>query len=258
MIRSSRDFWIFHAVFWLLAAVVLFLYGLSYGHIQVAFVRNLYNPIVGFACSYLIRAVYENYFPVTLSRRLLVMVAMAFLGALVSALIVNPITYALLGYELSELPMGNLLQDGLYFVLLYLIWSLLYLQLTGKSLVTAQDETVVDARAAQETINVTKGNQVFKLDPANISCVKASGDYVELCTDNASYLKQGTIAFYEQALGPHSFLRIHRSVLINRDKVASVSSASKGQFWVTLDDGQELRSSRRYQTVVQSLTPDAP
>ena len=261
MIRSPRDFWIFHAVFWLLAAVVLFLYGLTYGHVKVAVIRNLYNPIVGFACSYLIRAIYENHFPATFGKRLLAMVALAFLGALVSALVVNPITYALLGYVLSELPMGKLLQDGLYFVLLYLIWSLLYLQLTGKSLVAAPVETVetVDRETStQEPINVTKGNQVFKLDPANISCIKASGDYVELCTDNASYLKQGTIGFYEQTLNPQSFVRIHRSIVVNRDKIVSVASASKGQFWITLDDGQELRSSRRYQTIVESLTPEAP
>ena len=253
MIRTPRDFWIFHAVFWLLAAAVLFLYGLTYGHVKIAFLRNLYNPIVGFSCSYLIKAVYENLFPETLSQRLLVLVAMSFLGALVSSLIVNPITYGLLGYELSELPIESLLKDGLYFVLLYLVWSLLYLQLSGKSLVEPSLEAI-----AHETIKVTKGNQTFKLDPVNIFCIKASGDYVELCTDKANYLKQGTIGFYEQALAAHAFLRIHRSVIVNRNKIVSVSSAGKGQFWLTLADGQELRSSRRYQAVVEGLTPEAP
>ena len=253
MIRSPRDFWIFHAVFWLLAAVALFLYGLTYGHVKVALVRNLYNPLVGFACSYLIRAVYEHRFPAGLGKRLFLMVALSILGALVSALVVNPITFSLLGYELNNVPLRSLLQDGLYFVLLYLVWSLLYLQLTGKSLVVAPVATAV-----QEAINVTKGNQVFKLDLANISCIKASGDYVELCTANASYLKQGTIAFYEQTLNPDEFVRIHRSIIVNRDKIVSVAGPSKGQFWITLEGGQELRSSRRYQHVVEALMPEAP
>ena len=253
MIRAPRDFWIFHAVFWLLAAVVLFLYGLTYGHVEVALVRNLYNPVVGFAFSFLIRAVYDHRLPATFGMRLLLMVAMAFLGALVSALVVNPITFSLLGYDLSELPLGRMLQDGLYFVLLYLVWSLLYLQLTGKSLVAAPVAT-----AARDTINVTKGNQVFKLDPANITCIKASGDYVELCTVSASYLKQGTIGFYEKTLNSDSFLRIHCSIIVNRDKIASVAGAGKGQFWIKLEDGQELRSSRRYQAVVETLMPEAP
>ena len=151
------------------------------------------------------------------------------------------------------MPPGGLLQDGLYFALLYLVWSLLYLQLSGRSLAVAPAATV-----AHETINVTKGNQVFRLDPANITCIKASGDYVELCTAAESYLKQGTIGFYEQALGDGPFVRIHRSIIVNRDKIASVSGPSKGQFWITLQDGQELRSSRRYKDVVAKLMPEAP
>lgn len=55
MIRSGRDFWMFQATFWVLAAVALFLYGLTYGHVQVALVCSLYNPLVGFGYSYLIR-----------------------------------------------------------------------------------------------------------------------------------------------------------------------------------------------------------
>jgi hypothetical protein len=253
MLRSARDFWVFHAIFWVLAALALFIYGLTYGHVEVALVRNLYNPLVGFACSYLMRAVYEHWFPAGFGQRLLLIVALSFLGALVSAMVVNPITFSLLGYDFRDVPPGGLLQDGLYFALLYLVWSLLYLQLSGRSLAVAPAATV-----AHETINVTKGNQVFRLDPANITCIKASGDYVELCTAAESYLKQGTIGFYEQALGDGPFVRIHRSIIVNRDKIASVSGPSKGQFWITLQDGQELRSSRRYKDVVAKLMPEAP
>ena len=100
----------------------------------------------------------------------------------------------------------NLFRDILYFVLLYLVWSLLYLQLIGKSLVSASAAPV-----QMEPINVTKGSQVSKLDPANICCIKASGDYVEFCTSAESYLKSGTISFYERALENGPFFGIHRS-----------------------------------------------
>jgi hypothetical protein len=135
VIRSGRDFWIFHVSFWALAAAALFLYGLTYGHVQVAAVRNLYSPLVGFAFSYLIKTIYDSRLPSGFGRRLLLVVGLSCLGALVSAMVVNPITYGLLGYEISDLSLRNLLQDGLYFVLLYLVWSLLYLQLVGRSLV---------------------------------------------------------------------------------------------------------------------------
>jgi hypothetical protein len=250
---SGRDFWLFHVAFWVLAAIALFLYGLTYGHVKVAVVRNLYNPLVGFGFSYLIKTVYDNRFPSRFGRRLLLILGLAFLGALVSAMIVNPITFGMLGYEIDELPLRNLLRDGLYFVLLYLVWSLLYLQLTGRTLVPTPADTT-----GTETINVTKGNQVFKLDPAKIVCIKASGDYVELCTDSDSYLKHGTIGSYEKALGEGAFVRVHRSAIVNRDQVVSVSGPTKGQFWIKLRDGQEIRSSRRYREVVESLMPEAP
>ena len=253
MIRSTRDFWVFHAVFWAIAGFALFLYGLTYGHAQIALLRNLYSPLVGFACSYLIRAVYESRYPAGLVRRLLLIVGLSLAGALVSALVVNPITFALLGYQLGDLPFHALLKDGLYFVLLYVVWSLLYLQFTGKPLAPAPA-----AASKLESINVTKGNKVFKLDPANITCIKASGDYVELVTGAESYLKQGTISFYEQALSRGTFVRIHRSIIVNSDKIASISGPAKGQYWIKMQDGQELRSSRRYRDVVEPLLPEAP
>jgi hypothetical protein len=253
VIRSGRDFWIFHVTFWGLAAAALFLYGLTYGHVKVALVRNLYSPLVGFGFSYLIKTVYDGRLPPGFGRRLLLVIGLSLLGALVSAMVVNPITFALLGYEIGDVPLRNLLQDGLYFVLLYVVWSLLYLQLTGRSLAPAPADTT-----GMGTISVTKGNQVFKLDLAKIICIKASGDYVELCTSSGSYLKHGTISSYEKALGKGSFVRVHRSVIVNRDQILSVSGPAKGQFWIKLRDGQEIRSSRGYREVVESLTPEAP
>jgi len=252
VIRSTRDFWIFHAVFWLLAAAALFMYGLTYGHVQVALVRNVYNPLVGFAYAFLIRAAYDRSFPDGFARKLAMIMGLSLGGAVVSALVVNPITFGLLGYKIADLPLRTLLQDGLYFVLLYLVWSLIYLQLTGKSLATA-----AQAPVQMGSISVTRGNQVFKLDPANICCIKASGDYVEFCTNAESYLKSGTIGFYERALEHGPFFRIHRSIIVNRDKIVSVAGPTKGQYWIKLQDGQELRSSRRYREVVESLTPEA-
>ena len=253
MIRSGRQFWIFHVTFWGLAAAALFLYGLTYGHIQVALVRNLYNPLIGFAFSYLMKTVYDNRFPSGFGWKLSLIAGLSLIGALVSALVVNPITFGLLGYEIGDLSLRNVFQDGLYFVLLYLVWSLLYLQLSGRSLASAPVNT-----AEMDTIRVTKGNQVFKLDLAKVACIKASGDYVELCTNSGNYLKHGTISSYEKALGKGTFVRVHRSVIVNRDQIVSVSGPAKGQFWITLRDGQEIRSSRGYREAVESLMPEAP
>jgi DNA-binding LytR/AlgR family response regulator len=254
MITSNRDFWIFHAVYWAFVGLVLFLYGLTYGHWEVALVRNIYNPLVGFGCSYLIRAVYNHGMPPTFPRRLLLILVLSGLGALVSSLVVNPVTYALLGYDLQNLALRNVLQDGLYFLLFYLVWSLLYLQLVGKTLTGASSTAV----AVLDAISVTKNNRKLKLDPLNISYIQASGDYVEFFTGQESYLKKGTISSYEQSLASGPFVRIHRSIIINTQKIQSVSGPSKGQFWINLGEDHEVRSSRNYQQVVEGLLPEAP
>ena len=222
----------------------------------------LVSLIIAIALGWLVTAHYtaETYiglddsaYPAGFIGRLLLISGLSVAGALISAFVVNPITFGMLGYEIGNLPMRTLFQDVLYFVLLYLVWSLLYLQLIGKSLGSAPA-----VPGTMEPINVTKGNQVFKLDPANISCIKASGDYVEFCTSAESYLKSGTISFYERALENGPFVRIHRSFIVNRDKIVSVAGPTKGQYWIKMQDGQELRSSRRYREVVESLTPPAP
>ena len=256
MIRSGRNFWVFHTTFWVVAALALFLYGSTYGHIQVAAVRNLYSPLVGFSFSYLIKTFYDSRLPSGFGQRLLLITGLSFLGALVSAMVVNPITFGLLGYEIGDLSLQNLLQDGLYFILLYLVWSLLYLQMTGRSLVPATSDP--SDQEGTHSISVTKGNQVFNLDLANIVCIKASGDYVEFFTETGSYLKHGTISSYEQSLDKSAFVRVHRSIIVNRDQIASVSGPAKGQYWIKLQDGQEIRSSRGYREAVQSLMPEAP
>jgi hypothetical protein len=255
MIASNKDFWLFHSVYWVLVGLVLFGYGLTYGHWEVALVRNIYNPLVGFGCSYLIRAVYNHGLPPTFVKRLLLILFMSGLGALVSSLLVNPVTYALLGYDLQNLSLGNFLQDGLYFLLFYLVWSLLYLQLMGKTLAVSSSAPAV---TALEAIIVTKNHQKFSLDPLNITYIQANGDYVEFFTGQESYLKQGTISSYEQYLASGPFVRIHRSIIINTQKIESIAGPSKGQFWITLGESQEVRSSRKYQRVVEGLLPEAP
>ncbi len=257
MIASTKDFWIFHAIYWAVTGLLLFLYGLTYGHWEVALVRNLYNPLVGFGCSYLMQALYVHKYPATFHTRLLMVLLLSLAGALVSALLVNPVTYALLGYEVQHLALSNLLKDGLYFVLFYLVWSLLYLQLSGKPLAEPTTSVAPAMPGSLETITVTKGERKLNLDPLKICYIQASGDYVEFHTRQEQYLKQGTISYYEQALSDGLFVRIHRSIIVNQAQIKSISGPVKGQYWINLGEGREVRSSRNYQSVVANLIPEA-
>ena len=267
MTAPKKGFWVFHSVYWIIAGLVLFLYGLGYGHWEVALVRNIYNPLLGFGVSFLMSVGYAHRMPQQNIYRLVFVIAASVAGALLSALIVNPITYGLLGYDLRALTASDIFTDGLYFALFYLVWSLLYLQISNQPLFPAivTDEASkkgggaapLRSAAPIETINVEKAGAKLKLHVGDITHIVANGDYVEFFTAADTYLKLGTIGSYEEMLSPGPFKRVHRSTIVNADKIMTISGPAKGQYWITLEGGAEVRSSRNAQSVVEDMAPKA-
>ncbi len=262
----KKSFWIFHSIYWVVAGVALFVYGLGYGHWEIALVRNIYSPLLGFVVSFLISVGYAQKMPQQNINRLLFVLAASIAGALLSALIVNPITYGLLGYDLRRLTAANIFTDGLYFALFYLVWSLLYLQISNTPLFSAAaangEGTGGGASPSPqslpiETINVEKAGAKLKLHVDDITHIVANGDYVEFFTATEAYLKLGAIGSYEAALGAGPFKRIHRSVIINAEKITAMTGPQKGQYWIKLEGDREVRSSRNAQSVVEGLMPRA-
>ena len=74
--------------------------------------------------------------------------------------------------------------------------------------------------------------------------VEAQDDYVSLHTQGKSYLKQQTISSLESTLDPSQFIRIHRSYIINFERVARIEPYSKDSRIVVLTGGQQLPVSR--------------
>ena len=56
-------------------------------------------------------------------------------------------------------------------------------------------------------------------------------------------------------LDPDRFKRVHRSTIVNAEKVERVSPKSGGSFEITLEGGRSVQSSRAYRTVVESILP---
>jgi len=258
----NKSFWIFHSVYWVVAGLALFVYGLRYGHWEIALVRNIYSPLLGFVVSFLMSVLYVRRMPRQDLDRLTLVVAASIAGALLSALIVNPITYGLLGRDLRSLTASDIFTDGLYFVLFYLVWSLLYLQISGLPLFGAAPEdgkilpNDVEPAETLDAITVTKEGRKLKLLPGDITHIEANGDYVEFFTSADSYFKQGTIGSYEKGLDG-SFVRIHRSIIVNSEKITAITGPQKGQYWIKLEGDREVRSSRNAQTLVEGLLPKA-
>jgi two-component system LytT family response regulator len=72
------------------------------------------------------------------------------------------------------------------------------------------------------------------------------GNYVRLQVGRDSHLMRETITGMEAKLDPDRFMRIHRSTIVNLDRVKEVHPWAKGEYVVIMRDGTRLIMSRRY------------
>ena len=206
VIISKKHIFIFTLCFWLIASFVLFIdrYSLALHHMEVASIRHIYLYLIGVCLSSALAKFYHgNYFRNAPKRFALVLLSCG-LAAITTALLLNPITYMMVGYSIHQVLLKILTTSTLYFFLLYCFWTALYFQLSKRSMITAEHEispsSDVDGSEEQEESNVI--NQVFnveklgekrRLQDFDICCIRAKGDYVELVTENNSYLIKNTL-----------------------------------------------------------------
>ncbi len=95
-----------------------------------------------------------------------------------------------------------------------------------------------------ERIAVKDGPRVHLIPVDKLDWVEAQDDYVALHSGGRAYLKQQTIAGVEQRLDPSLFVRIHRSVIVNLERVARIEPYTKDSRLAILADGTKLPVSR--------------
>lgn len=95
-----------------------------------------------------------------------------------------------------------------------------------------------------ERIVVRDGTRVHIIPVAKLDYAEAQDDYVGLCSEGKTHLKQQTISSLETALDPAQFVRIHRSYIVNLEKVTKIEPYSKDNHVVVLNNGAQLPVSR--------------
>jgi len=95
-----------------------------------------------------------------------------------------------------------------------------------------------------ERIVVKDGTRVHIIPAAKLDYVEAQDDYVALASAGKKHLKQQTISSIEAALDPKNFLRIHRSYIVNLERVTKVEPYGKESHVAILSDGMRLPVSR--------------
>jgi len=84
------------------------------------------------------------------------------------------------------------------------------------------------------------------LSTADLEWIEAAGVYVTLHTSGKEILHRASLTDLEARLDPRTFIRIHRSAIVNIEKVSHLEPISHGEFDVVMKSGARTRLSRTY------------
>lgn len=101
-------------------------------------------------------------------------------------------------------------------------------------------------------LTIRDGERIVHLTADEIDWIEAADYYVEIYARGASFLHRQPLRDLAQFLGPTRFLRIHRSRLVNRDRVREVQRR-EGELFVVLEGCPPLRVSRSHRAEVLAL-----
>ncbi|HWP70308.1 MAG TPA: LytTR family DNA-binding domain-containing protein [Gemmatimonadaceae bacterium] len=109
------------------------------------------------------------------------------------------------------------------------------------------------AAPASERIAIRSGDRVLYLRTADIDWIEAADDLVRLHVGKQVYDHRATMSQIEQRLPASRFLRIHRSTIVNVERIREFQPWFQGDWILVLADGTRLQSGKSYRKRIREL-----
>lgn len=126
-----------------------------------------------------------------------------------------------------------------------------YLQRSDERAAAPKEDPVGDR------ILIKSSGEIFFLKAEEIDWIEAEGDYMKFHVAGRAHLMRETMARLEARLDPKRFIRIHRSTIVNIDRLRKLSPSFAGEYAVILHDGTKLKLSRGYHERIATLMKEA-
>ena len=114
-------------------------------------------------------------------------------------------------------------------------------------------EELRDERKYPERLIVKSSGRVFFVRAEEIDWVEASGNYVKVHTKTDAHLLRESMKNMEAKLDPKTFVRIHRSAIVNIDRIKELEPWFHGEYIVIMRDGTRLTASRVFSDRLSAL-----
>jgi two-component system LytT family response regulator len=100
---------------------------------------------------------------------------------------------------------------------------------------------------------VRSGGKLTLVRTSDVDWIDAAGNYVRLHCGGRQHLLRETMKSIEARLDPDVFVRVHRSAIVNVDRIASLEPYFHGEYVVVMRDGTKLTSSRSHSGRLRAL-----
>ena len=100
---------------------------------------------------------------------------------------------------------------------------------------------------------VRSGSKISFVRTSDIDWIDAADNYVRFHISGREHLIRETLKSVESQLPPDVFVRVHRSIIINLDRIESIEPHFHGEYVVTMKDGEKLTTSRSYSERLRTL-----
>jgi two-component system LytT family response regulator len=114
------------------------------------------------------------------------------------------------------------------------------------SLRTVNPRTTYDSH-----VFVQKSEKLFNLPVEDIIYLEASGDYTVISTKNDQFVSSSGIGKLEELMNPDTFIRVHRSTIINVNSLKEIERHFNGGMVVKMQNGKSFPVSRTYAKLIR-------
>ena len=204
---------------------------------------------------------FTNYVKLDFTQRFINFLALAIISVSVWVLLTYSSSLILFGTEakveiMKLLPVTALIGSLLYLIELLFISNrslninlqnsnedIAEMEIVNKPIMTRDDESVVKENDFIERIALKTGQKIHVILISDIVYIQSDGDYVQLITENGKYIKEETMKYFEANLHPQKFVRIHRSYIVNVEKIARIELFEKNSQMLMLKNGHQIKAS---------------
>lgn len=124
-------------------------------------------------------------------------------------------------------------------------------KVAGRSDARLIEQASEEALAADRKIAIKDHDSTVLLDIDDIDWVDAAGDYMCVHAGGATHIMRSTLKNLMARLDPDKFKRIHRSTIVNLDRIVKATPLQKGEYILELDCDERLKVSRNYRQSIK-------